>query len=401
VKSRPQPFQNPFVNSSRQQRSPVEPQSTPSKVQSQHMYDTSTVAPKGVTSNPDGPRAGAGVSGAPRRGIVVWNNDNSWASEDISDGAAETAGMRRMDKRPTTKEKIRPHEVTLKAPRRRELFVKQPKQSYSNLGRTQSGLLPQLLNPDPTVTSPARPSNLSSTQDMTRPSIPSALTSGKSSVAVSTDAASLLSVSPPDHSPNQNTPTEPPLSPIPVSPEPSAGIPPLALSRNRSIILESLKELPSWHHIEGEWAAASALQYRAKYPIHNPVGPHFYKNVHLSPPNRPNSVFSPSPPPMSTEPASAPIVPSSHSPSSSPIPTPSSKTRIVDPSGKVRTRKLSNTAHDNLDLLDGSDPYGTNWHHESPYDGLGLGNDRTAASPDGADVRASSHSIIAHINDLH
>ena len=93
------------------------------------------------------------------------------------------------------------------------------------------------------------------------------------------------------------------------------------------------------------------------------------------------------------------MVPSSHSPSGSPLPTPSSsQTRIVDPSGKVRTRKLSNTAHDNVDLLDASDPHGTNWHHESPYDGLGLGN--TPVSPDAADVRASSRSMFAYINDL-
>jgi hypothetical protein len=239
----------------------------------------------------------------------------------------------------------------------------------------------------------ANPASLTARMD------PSPLKSSKKSLFArkpvkrsSTDAAS------PDHLSNQNTPTEPPLSPVPVSPEPSADIPPL--NRNRSIIPESLKELPSWYNTEGEWAAASALQFRARYPIHNPVGPHFYKNVHLLPPNRPSSVFSPSFPPMSTEP-SVPTVPSSHSPSGSPLPTPSSsQTRIVDPSGKVRTRKLSNTAHDNVDLLDGSDPYGTNWHHESPYDGLGLGNDRTATPPDAADVRASSRSIIAYINDL-
>ena len=216
----------------------------------------------------------------------------------------------------------------------------------------------------------------------------------------STDPPSLLSSSPPDQSSStQNTPTEPALSPNPVSREPSSDSPPS--HRNRSIIPESLKELPSWYHTEGEWAAASALQFRARYPIHNQVGPHFYKNVHLLPPTRPSSVFSPSFPPMSTEPTSAPVVASSHSPSGSPLPTPSSsQTRIVDPSGKVRTRKLSNTAHDNVDLLDGSDPYGTNWHHESPYDGLGLGNDRNAVSPDPVDVCTSSRAIIAHINDL-
>ncbi|KAI9444712.1 hypothetical protein H4582DRAFT_2070478 [Lactarius indigo] len=203
----------------------------------------------------------------------------------------------------------------------------------------------------------------------------------------STDAPSPLSTSLPDRSSTHDTPTEPALSPIPVSREPSSETP--SPNRNRSIIPESLKELPSWYHTEGEWAAASALQFRARYPIHNPVGPRVYRNVHLLPPNRPSSVFSPSFPPMSTEPASAPpLAVPSHSPSGSPLPTPSSsQTRIVDPSGKVRTRKISNTAHDNVDLLDASDPYGTNWHHQSPYDGLGLSSDRTAVSPDPVDSR--------------
>ncbi|KAH8990161.1 hypothetical protein EDB86DRAFT_3080505 [Lactarius hatsudake] len=194
----------------------------------------------------------------------------------------------------------------------------------------------------------------------------------------STDASSPLSTSPPDRSSTHDTPTEPALEP---SSDTSSS------NRNRSIIPESLKELPSWYHTEGEWAAASALQFRARYPIHNPVGPHVYRNAHLLPPTRPSSIFSPSFPPMSTEPASAPpVAVPSQSPSGSPLPTPnSSQTRIIDPSGKVRTRKISNTAHDNVDLLDASDPYGTNWHHQSPYDGLGLSSDRTAVTPDPVD----------------
>jgi hypothetical protein len=156
------------------------------------MYGTTTVAPKG--SNPDGTRAGVGAAGTPRRGIVVSNissegettdsdddDGDSWASEDISEGAAETAGTSPTDKRPPNKEEIRLREAKVEAQRQRELFVKQPKRSYSNLGRTQSGLLSQLLNPDPTVLPPARPS---STHDMTRPGIPSPLASGKSSAAV-------------------------------------------------------------------------------------------------------------------------------------------------------------------------------------------------------------------------
>ena len=184
-------------SSRQQQRSPIEPLPPPSKVQAQPMNGTTTtVAPKGVTSDP-----GPAAAGAPRRGIVVSNSssefettdteddddDDSWASEDISEGAAET---RPTDKRPPTKEEIRLREAAVEAQRQRELFVKQPKRSYSNLGRTQSGLLSQLLNPDPTVLPPPPPGRTFS-HDMTmtmsmRTSIPSALTltSGKSSVVV-------------------------------------------------------------------------------------------------------------------------------------------------------------------------------------------------------------------------
>ncbi|KAI9439508.1 hypothetical protein H4582DRAFT_2074805 [Lactarius indigo] len=187
------------AGSSRQQRSPVEPQPPPPKAQ--HMNGATNVAPKGATSNSGGTGAGAGTGtgtgGAPRRGIVVSNSsseyettdteeddDDSWASGDISEGPAETATMRPADKRPPTKEETRLREAALEAQRQRELFVKQPKRSYSNLGRTQSGLLSQLLNPDPTVFPPGRPYRVSSTHDVTRPSIPSALTSSKSPVAL-------------------------------------------------------------------------------------------------------------------------------------------------------------------------------------------------------------------------
>jgi hypothetical protein len=193
--------------------------------------------------------------------------------------------------------------------------------------------------------------------------------------------------SPPDPSSTLDSVPDPLPSSSSISREPSLDA--LSSSPNRSIIPESLKELPSWYHTEGEWAAASAHQFRARYPIHNPVGPQFYANVHLSSPVRPASVFSPSFPPMHTEPASAPSPPHTP-PSGSPLPTPSSsQTRILDLSGKIRTRKLSNTAHDTVDLLDGSDPYGTNWHHESPYDGWGLTGDRTVLSSDVPDVRCS------------
>ena len=185
---------------------------------------------------------------------------------------------------------------------------------------------------------------------------------------------------PSDQASTQESLTETLHAPGPLSRQPSSDA--TLSGPNRSIIPESLKELPSWYQTEGELAAATSRQFRGRYPIHNPVGPHFYRNVHLLPSKRPASVFSPSFPPMSTEPTPSP----SRTPSGTPLPTPSSsETGIPDPSGKGRTRKISNAA-DNVDLLDASDPYGTNWHHESPYDGLGLNGDRNPVSPDAPDV---------------
>jgi hypothetical protein len=69
--------------------------------------------------------------------------------------------------------------------------------------------------------------------------------------------------------------------------------------------------------------------------------------------------------------------------SHSPLPTPtSSDTRVAD--GGRRSRKTSQTTPDNIDLLDVTDPWGTNWHHQSPYDWFG----QTANSVDTHDVRA-------------
>ena len=171
-------------------RSPVESH-PPTKVQTSQM--------NGATA-PKDPNAHASASAAPRRGIVSnssseyattdteeEDDDDSWASEEVSEGAmdAPTTGT---GKRAPTKEETRLREAALEAQRQRELFVKQPKRSYSNLGRTQSGLLSQLLNPDPNVFPPGRPYRVVSTHDVTRTTgttgIPSTLTAGKSSAAL-------------------------------------------------------------------------------------------------------------------------------------------------------------------------------------------------------------------------
>ncbi|KAG2051716.1 hypothetical protein BDR06DRAFT_973621 [Suillus hirtellus] len=85
-------------------------------------------------------------------------DDSGWASEDMDaeDKAheAEETGLRG---------------AALEAQRQRDLFAKVPKRSYSNLNRTQSGLLSQLMNPNPTIFPPNHPYRLSqSTADLVR-----------------------------------------------------------------------------------------------------------------------------------------------------------------------------------------------------------------------------------------
>ncbi|KAF8078818.1 hypothetical protein FPV67DRAFT_1663499 [Lyophyllum atratum] len=162
----------------------------------------------------------------------------------------------------------------------------------------------------------------------------------------------------------------------------------------RSIIPDS-KDLPAWYNKDA-WASVPIPSYKLRYLIHNPVGPRWYKNHHLVPPSettpaaRPPSFFSPSFPPIASSSISqdrsedATRLPGpSRTPSNSSLPTPnSSQTRVVD---KARSRKTSQTAHDNVDLLDVTDPWGTNWHHHSPYD-IGLGN-----GPISIDVQDALH----------
>ncbi|KAF8224241.1 hypothetical protein L208DRAFT_495016 [Tricholoma matsutake] len=158
---------------------------------------------------------------------------------------------------------------------------------------------------------------------------------------------------------------------------------PQALNSPRSIIPDTAKDLPAWYNKE---TSSSLPGFKQKYNIHNPVGPRWYKNHHLIPPSlvkpatRPPSVFSPSFPPMASStlqdrPEDLTRLPGpSRTPSNSPLPTPnSSQTRVEDAGIKPRSRKTSQTAHDNVDLLDVTDPWGTNWHHHSPYD-IGLSN---------------------------
>ncbi|KAF8898948.1 hypothetical protein BD779DRAFT_1464993 [Infundibulicybe gibba] len=172
----------------------------------------------------------------------------------------------------------------------------------------------------------------------------------------------------------------------------------------RSIIPDSLRDVPAWYN-KDTWTAPSHLSHKMRYNIHNPVGPRWYRNHHLIPPSqtrpaaRPPSVFSPSFPPMASASTqdrsedSTRLAGPSRTPSGSPLPTPdSSQTRVGD-GGKPRSRKTSQTAHDTVDLLDVTDPWGTNWHHQSPYD-VGLGNGPVSLDVQDAPNPRSRHSSM-------
>jgi hypothetical protein len=151
-----------------------------------------------------------------------------------------------------------------------------------------------------------------------------------------------------------------------------------------SVVPERLEVLPTWYNPrELERAAMMAGQFRQRYPIHNPIGPRKYRNQHLVPPqrrqgSRPSSVFSPLFPPISAAHGDHPMhtvsMPGpSRTPSGSPLPTPSSSQVRLNELGiggrPPRTRKVSQGApHDEVDIMDNTDPWGTNWHHQSPYD---------------------------------
>jgi hypothetical protein len=170
----------------------------------------------------------------------------------------------------------------------------------------------------------------------------------------------------------------------------------LMSSLSRSIIPDALGELPAWFIKENELAIGQTTSYRIKYPIHSPFGPRYYKNQHLIPSQlraaaRPPSVFSPSFPPMAAsshdqveDSTSRPGL--SRTPSGSPLATPTSSQ--ADVAAKPRSRKTSQTTPDTVDLLDVTDPWGTHYHHQSPYD-PGL----TSSSSHGSHIEAEAPEV--------
>ncbi|RXW22597.1 hypothetical protein EST38_g3280 [Candolleomyces aberdarensis] len=148
------------------------------------------------------------------------------------------------------------------------------------------------------------------------------------------------------------------------------------LSHSRSFAPESTNT-NDMLSVDDPLAAIPHSESQVKYQIHNPLGPRWYKNHHLIPPSqikpsmRPPTFFSTSFPPISTS-STPDNIGESANPSMgasySPLPTPTSSQTRVGEGIKPRSRKTSQTTPDNVDLLDVTDPWGTNWHHESPYD---------------------------------
>ncbi|THH29477.1 hypothetical protein EUX98_g4704 [Antrodiella citrinella] len=103
-----------------------------------------------------------------RRGIVVSESDyETTESDDDSEWASE--GSPDEQELARRREETRLREAAEEAQRQRDMFAKVPKRSYTDLSRTRSGLLSQLLNPDPALFPPGHPMPTSfSSQDMTQ-----------------------------------------------------------------------------------------------------------------------------------------------------------------------------------------------------------------------------------------
>lgn len=136
---------------------------------------------------PSPPHLGKAVTPA-RRGIVVsTSSEYETDSEDDSEWASETGSVEESEKAKKHEDKLR--EAAEEAQRQRDMFAKVPKRSYSNLNRTQSGLLTQLLHPDPQKLPANHPYRTTqSSGDITQlgrhAPFGSSLTSSKSSAAV-------------------------------------------------------------------------------------------------------------------------------------------------------------------------------------------------------------------------
>ncbi|CCM03602.1 uncharacterized protein FIBRA_05740 [Fibroporia radiculosa] len=124
-----------------------------------------------------------------RKNIVVSSSSDYTDSDDDSEWASEDNSTEERDRLEREREETRLREAAEEAQRQRDMFAKVPKRSYSNLNRTGSGLLSQLLNPDPNIFPPSHPYRVRgfSSQDMTqlkRQAAPPSLSTSKSTVSM-------------------------------------------------------------------------------------------------------------------------------------------------------------------------------------------------------------------------
>ena len=113
---------------------------------------------------------GNSTGAAKGRGIVV-STDSDFETTESDDEDSEWASEESPDEQELAKkrEETRLREAAEEAQRQRDMFAKVPKRSYTDLNRTRSGLLSQLMNPDPTIFPPGHPVRTSfSSQDMTQ-----------------------------------------------------------------------------------------------------------------------------------------------------------------------------------------------------------------------------------------
>lgn len=172
----------------------------------------------------------------------------------------------------------------------------------------------------------------------------------------------------------------------------------------RSIIPDTLRDLPTWYLKENEVNdIKNTISYRLRYPIHCPVGPRRYKNHHLipasqrRPAHRPPSVFSPQFPPMnsSLHDSMPEEVPSMYMAlSGSPLATPNSSQ--PDVATQPRGRKTSQTTPDTVDFLDVTDPWGVTYHHQSPYDPGMSGSSSVTPQTSSVDSQEVSHDLQSY-----
>ncbi|KZT67984.1 hypothetical protein DAEQUDRAFT_766748 [Daedalea quercina L-15889] len=142
-------------------------------------------------------KVSAAAATAPqRRGIVVTESSEyeTTDSEDDSEWASDTSpSEREREREARMREEGRLRQAAEEAQRQRDMFAKVPRRSYTSMPRTQSGLLSQLLNPDPNLFPPNHPYRRGfSSQDMTqyaRQAPPPPVQTSKSSVALPQAAA--------------------------------------------------------------------------------------------------------------------------------------------------------------------------------------------------------------------